>query len=67
MSESDSARFSEKLDSMQALEVCRKDIPRAQFQHGLNVCGMQCTSYYIAIGYLHSIKAGCKNVIILSN
>ena len=28
--------------------------------HMLNVCGMQCTSYYI--GYLHyNIKAGCRD------
>ena len=27
--------------------------------HRLNVCGMQCTSYYI--GYLHYMKAGCRD------
>ena len=62
--------------TMPQLEVFREDIPRAQFQchpcmhahdhcilHRLNVCGMQCTQYYI--GYLLSIKTGW--VILLSN
>ena len=62
--------------TMPQLDVFREDIPCAQFQcypcmhahnycilHRLNVCGIQCTSYYI--GYLLSIKAGC--VILLSN
>ena len=62
-------------DHFSQLEVFREDIPRAKFKlncllpmcahnccilHRLNICGMQCTSYYI--GYLHyNIKAGCRD------
>ena len=56
--------------TMPQLKVFREDIPRAisvspmhACQHRLNVCGMQCTSYYI--GYLLSTKASW--VILLSN
>ena len=57
------------------LEVCREDIHHVISMsakllpmhahnycilHRLNICGMQCTSYYI--GYLHyDIKAGCRD------